>query len=146
MCPDQSNQRGFSLVSAIFILVILAGLGAAMVSFFSTQQQSTALDVQGGRGYQAARAGIEWGAYQVLQVANACPASPATLTFVGTPLEGFTTTVSCGATVHSEGGNNVSVYEFLSTATFGAAGSADYVERQVSVQIARCVDAGGGAC
>jgi MSHA biogenesis protein MshP len=133
-------------VTAIFLLVILAGLGAAMVSFFSTQQQSTAMDVQGGRGYQAARAGIEWGAYQVLKGANACPASPATITFTGTPLEGFTTSVTCSVTVDSEGGNTVSVYVFQSTATYGAAGSVDHIERQLSAQIARCVDAGGNAC
>jgi Tfp pilus assembly protein PilX len=57
------RQQGFSLVTAIFLLVVLAGLGAVMATFFTNQQQSSALDVMGSRAYQAARAGIEWAVY-----------------------------------------------------------------------------------
>ncbi|MGE5758654.1 MAG: hypothetical protein ACM3W8_07285, partial [Sideroxydans sp.] len=62
-------QRGFSIVSAIFILVVLAFLGVAMATFSTTQQQSAAMDVMGSRAYQAARAGVEWAAYNVSQMA-----------------------------------------------------------------------------
>jgi len=62
--------RGFAIVSAIFILVVLAALGAFIVNISTSQQIGSALDVQGVRAYQAARAGIEWGLYQV----NATPA------------------------------------------------------------------------
>ena len=55
-------QKGFSLVTAIFLLVVLATLGTLMVTFFSAQQQSSALDVMGTRAYQAARVGVEWAA------------------------------------------------------------------------------------
>ena len=58
-------QSGFSLVTAIFLLVILASLGAFIVTVSGLQQTSSALDVQGSRAYQAARSGIEWGTYQV---------------------------------------------------------------------------------
>ena len=60
------KQRGFSLVSAIFLLVVIAALGTFAVTLSTTQQQSSALDVMGARAYQAAQAGIEWGAFQVL--------------------------------------------------------------------------------
>ena len=142
MCHDRSSQRGFSIVTAIFLLVVLAGLGAAMVVFSTSQQQTLALDLQSGRAYQAARAGIEWGAYQVNKVANACPAAT-TLNFSGTPLAGFSTSVSCSATTHTEGADTVSIYLFTSTATFGTLHSVDYIERQMSARVARCV---GAAC
>ncbi|MFH0935175.1 MAG: agglutinin biogenesis protein MshP, partial [Pseudomonadota bacterium] len=58
-------QQGFSLVSAIFLLVVLAGLGVAMVSISTTQNQGLAMDVMGSRAYQAASAGIEWAAYNI---------------------------------------------------------------------------------
>ena len=64
MSPAQ-RLRGFTIVSAIFILVVLAGLGAFIVNVSTNQQIGSALDVQGVRAYQAARAGIEWGVYQV---------------------------------------------------------------------------------
>src|SRR3990172_2936053 len=61
-----AGQRGLSIVTAIFLMVVLAMLGAFMLSVTGLQQSSSQLDVQGVRAYQAARAGIEWGAWQVL--------------------------------------------------------------------------------
>ena len=58
-------QQGFSLVSAIFLLVVIAMLGTFAVTLSTTQHQSAAMDVMGSRAYQAARAGIEWAAYHV---------------------------------------------------------------------------------
>jgi len=79
-------HQGFSLVSAIFLLVVLAFLGVAMTTFSTTQHQSAALDVMGSRAYQAARAGIEWAAYNVAQspASAAAPAACATAIPAGT--------------------------------------------------------------
>lgn len=141
------RPHGFALVTAIFILVVLAGLGAAMVSISTSQHTTVALDIQSTRAYQAARAGIEWGAFQALQPTPPpgfnCPAYPATasytIPFTGTPLAGFATTVTCNTTSHSEGANTVTLYMFTATATYGAVGGVDYVARQVSTRVAHCV-------
>jgi Tfp pilus assembly protein PilX len=61
----RAGSRGFAIVSAIFILVVLAALGAFIVNVSTNQQIGSTLDLQGVRAYQAARAGIEWGIYQV---------------------------------------------------------------------------------
>jgi len=53
-------QQGFSIITAIFLLVVLSFLGIAMVSFSTSQHQSAAMDVMGSRAYQAARGGIDW--------------------------------------------------------------------------------------
>ena len=58
--------KGFAIVTAIFLLVILAALGVGMLVFSKAQQTTSAYDVQGSRAYQAARAGIEWALYQRL--------------------------------------------------------------------------------
>jgi autotransporter translocation and assembly factor TamB len=42
-------QHGFSLVSAIFLLVVIAALGTFAVTLSTTRQQSAALDVLGAR-------------------------------------------------------------------------------------------------
>jgi MSHA biogenesis protein MshP len=90
-------SAGVGLVTAIFLLVVLAGLGTAMVTIFSTQQTTAALDVQGARAYQAARAGIEWGLYQVLHNNSTCddPTPIAVALPSNTSLSGFTVKVSC---------------------------------------------------
>jgi MSHA biogenesis protein MshP len=93
------RSRGVGIVTAIFLLVVLAGLGVALVTVFTAQQTSTALDEQGARAYQAARAGIEWGLFrQMRNPADPCagPASPATFALpAGTSLSAFTVTVVC---------------------------------------------------
>ncbi|MBI5918896.1 MAG: agglutinin biogenesis protein MshP [Nitrosomonadales bacterium] len=143
-------QRGFSLVTAVFLLVVLSALGTMMGTFFVAQQQSSALDVLGTRAYQAARAGMEWGAYQVVQsgvvggtYAGACQAGPVTETLAlqGT-LSAFTVNVSCSASSYDEGirtvtgGNPVWVYSLsASAATPSVPGRPDYVERQITATL-----------
>lgn len=145
--PRSSN--GFSLVSAIFLLVVIAALGTFAVTLSTTQQQSAALDVMGARAYQAARAGVEWGAYQVLQnsavaggFAEHCrldphpPSTSSSVAFTNT-LAGFNVNVECTATSHGGGPATLWVYSLTSTATQGTVATPDYVERQMMVTIAQ---------
>ena len=124
------------------------------MTFLTAQQQSSTLDVLGSGAYQASRAGLEWGAFQITQsqvvsspgvFATACqsstpvtpPTQPPTL---ATPLSSFSTVVSCYATTtYTEGTNSFQVYSIISTATgiTGATvGSTDYVQRVLQATIA----------
>lgn len=137
-------QRGFSLVTAIFLLVVLSMLAAMMTSFFSTQQQNTALDVLGSRAYQAARAGVEWAVYGVRHTPEStqwtgCSATPATLQLAGT-LAPFSVAVTCIATPVKEGDAEFYFYDVSAVATGVnnvGRGNPDYVERELHVKIAR---------
>jgi MSHA biogenesis protein MshP len=101
--PDawRRAERGFSLVSAIFLLVVLAALAAAIVNVSTTQHTASALDVLGAQAYQAARAGAEWGLYRYRSAPAAyCnnAAASDTQTFAlpaGATLASFSVTVSC---------------------------------------------------
>jgi MSHA biogenesis protein MshP len=128
-------DRGFSLISAIFLLVVIAALGTFAVTLSTTQQQSAALDVLGSRAYQAARAGIEWGAYQALQN-NSCT-STTTLAPMPNTLAAFSVTVDCTSSAASEASATVTMYQLVSTAKQGTAATPNYVERQMSVTIAK---------
>lgn len=136
-----TRQRGFTVVAAIFLLVVLAALGAFLLSVSSMQHMGHAYDIQGSRAYQGARSGIEWGLYQVLQGPGTCPA-PTNLVPGG--ISGMTVTVSCSSTTDDELGTPVTVYVLVSTACNqpaagacpGAAGDG-YVERQISTVAAR---------
>ena len=136
------RQNGFALVTAIFILVVFAGLGAAMVTISTSQHTTVAMDIQSARAYQAARAGIEWGVYQSLQTplpaGFTCPVLPAAAaSYAMAPLTGFTTTVTCSSTTHSEGANTVTMFALTSTATYGSVGTSDYVARQLQARVAK---------
>lgn len=151
-----ARMRGFSLVTGIFLLVVLSALGAFMVVFTGLQQNTVQNDVLGVRAYYAARAGINWALYQVLEPDNltpavppsflACPASTTINTMQGS-LSSFTVTVTCGSSDHTEANRFVRVYQITATACNQAACVASsatpptgYVERQVVVTVARCQD------
>lgn len=133
--PLVSVQRGFSLISAIFLLVVIAALGTFAVTLSTTQQQSAALDVLGSRAYQASRAGIEWGAFQALQNGG-CPSSQLLAPMPNT-LANFNVTVNCTSTATTEAGTAVAIYQLTSIATQGTVATPGYVERQMSVTIAK---------
>ena len=140
MIRHQYN-KGFLLPAAIFILVILAALGTYALNLTSVQQNTSIQDVQGSRAYQAARAGVEWTAYQVLAPGTttlaSCPTSPSTLT-----IDSFSVTVTCSksADYFEQGSDHtIDVYEITSTASFGTAGTSGYVERQVALSLSKCV-------
>ncbi len=133
-------QRGFLLPAAIFLLVILAALGAYALNVTSLQNAGSTQDVQGARAYQMARAGVEWAAFQVLAPGTAnlanCPASPSNFS-----LDGFSVTVTCTRSVdYFEQGSDhtIAMYDITATATFGSAGSTTYAERQIQVTLSKC--------
>jgi MSHA biogenesis protein MshP len=94
MKPFRSSprrERGVGIVTAIFLLVVLAGLAAAMVSLYASQQAASNHDLAGARAYQAARAGLEWGMFRRV----ACDARTTLPMPAGTTLSSYTVIVSC---------------------------------------------------
>lgn len=154
-------QRGFTMATAIFLIVILAMLGTFIISVMGLQSSSQVLDVQGVRAYQAARAGIEWGAYQTLDPNNTigtaalptCPAASTNLTMpAGSSLSIFTVTVQCDGTLNApttEGNRNVGAYRIIANACNQPTGggscpnpapASGYVERQIEAALSKCKD------
>ena len=130
----QARSSGFALVTAIFVLVVLALLGAAMVALSTTQHIGQARDLLGTRAYFAARAGLEWGVYQALR--NASCAGSAALPALAGSAQGFAVQVQCNASgPFDEGGASVRVYQVTATASLGAAGGVDRVERQLQAVV-----------
>jgi MSHA biogenesis protein MshP len=133
-------QRGIGLVTAIFLLVVLAGLGAAIVNFSITQHTSAALDEQGSHAYQAAKAGIEWGLYRELIDGN-CAAGPVSFVPPAPTLSTFTVTVTCSRVTYANANPQIRVSRIRSVACNipngancpGTGGQPDYVQRVVDV-------------
>ena len=121
---------------------MLAGLGVAMVSMFSSQNQGAALDEQGARAYQAARAGIEWGVYQRLRN-NSCVATESFALPAGSMLDAFVVTVTCTVQPGPDPDlplNVVRIRAEACTATLpatcaNAPRGPDFVQRVVEVQL-----------
>jgi MSHA biogenesis protein MshP len=157
------RQRGFAIVAAIFLLVILSALGAFMLTFSTVQHTTNAQDIQGSRAYWAAQAGLEWGTYKVFaDAANGPPVAPSTATWPNMPgcaaatatlaIEGFNVAVTCtcypsgaaacapNSSVYTEAGDtrSIAIYKLTATATAGTPGSLSYIERQVTKVAGSC--------
>lgn len=160
--PTRIYLRGFSLISAIFLLVVLSALGAYMVIFAGQQQTTIQSDVMGVRAYYAARAGADWAIYRALDPDNTiAPGAPPTfaacpngnITTLGGSLSPFRVEVTCNDVgyTYDEAGRTVHVYEITSTACNHTSCTAvvsppnGYVERRIVVTVAKCKDAAAAA-
>ncbi len=124
------RAEGFSLVAALFLIVVLAALGSFAVRSSVAQTHTVAISMQGNRALQAARAGIEWAAWRALNPAGPLCAN-ATLTLTEAALTGFRVDVSCTESTHIEGGATFQVYHLEAFARQGTYGTPDYVSRRV---------------
>ena len=130
LSPSRARQSGLSIISAIFMLVLLAALAAFMLTFSMSSNVTQAQDIQGSRAYWAARSGLEWGAYRVVQD-NACATTTLTLS-------GFNVAVTCTLSPpYLEAGSNVNIYRITATANQGTLGSVGYVERQLQATVGK---------
>jgi len=176
MCPESSTfigvarslgperglrrQGGFVLVSAIFLLVVLAALGIYMLLFSTVQNTTSATDLEGSRVYWAARSGLDWATYQALDpTASAAYACASGCVMATPPCSGPTTTapaatnltmgtypvtVSCTCTPYCQAGARVRVFRFTSnacnqanagTCPNAAATGIGYVDRELTATV-----------
>lgn len=122
-----NKQRGFSLVTAIFVLVVLAAMGGFMISISGTQHFTTLHAFQGAKAYHAARSGMEWG------IAAAGGASCPDGTTQSLTLGDFDVSVSCNEIGEfTEGGNpSYKIFRITSIAETGVPGNFNYAARQI---------------
>jgi len=131
MSAADPHDRGFALVPALFLLVILGALGLVAIRVGTGQQQAVTMNLIQARALGAANSGIEWGAYAAT-TANSCAPST-TLSLTEGALAGFSVIVSCTSTSFTNGSNTTSYsYVLQATATTGTYGQPGFVRRVVS--------------
>ncbi|HET7370720.1 MAG TPA: hypothetical protein VFK45_07775 [Gammaproteobacteria bacterium] len=129
----RKRQQGFALVLAVFVITVLAALGAYILTISGVQHQTSVLTLQQTRALNAARAGVEWLSYQVV-TNQACPAAASLADFQpGAPgLSAFTVSgLTCTQSTHKIGGDDINLYVIEATATAGSYGTPDFVSRHV---------------
>ncbi len=123
----KNNQKGFTIVQAVFILVVLALLGMVMVRLMGVQTSTGVMALQGARAYHAARSGLEWGAART----NAGQSCSGNMT-----IDNFSVSVNCSSDTFTEGSiGPYSIYRIRSIAEYGSYGSADYVARRLEMKV-----------
>lgn len=131
MRPEEFNgrarQRGFSLVTAIFIVTVLAALGAFVLVLSGVAQQTPVTAFNSAQAYHAARSGLEYG---ISEVVNNGAAGCTTTLALGV----YSVDVTCDPpTLHVDNGFNVAIYTVHAIATRSgtAPGDLAYVRREL---------------
>jgi MSHA biogenesis protein MshP len=127
-----ARQSGIALVSAIFLLVVLAGLAVFAVRIGVMQQQTVTSSLRAAQAFHAARSGIAWAAHRAV---NTGWCGTQTLNLVEGGTNGFDVLVQCTTTSHAEGPNTTDVYVIDVLAEAGSYGGPDYVSRRLQAKI-----------
>ncbi len=144
------RQRGAALVTAIFLVVVLAALGAYMITLSGVEQVTVSRIATTARVYFGAKAGLEWAIHQAVapgadnedETLGACsPAAGFSLTGAG--FQGVSVAVTCSSVIYN-GNDDYRVFTLTSTATYGSSGTIDHVERKLQAVVCRSNDNGGG--
>jgi MSHA biogenesis protein MshP len=127
------RQGGMSLIVALFLIVVVALLAAFAINTGNSQRQQTNLQLAADRAVQAAHAGIEWAATRAL-LGSCVPSS--TLNLTQGALNGFTVTITCSATAHTETAPPLSynIYDVTAFAQYGRFGAAGYVSKTMTAR------------
>jgi len=126
------QENGFTLVQAIFIIVVLGLLGTFMITMFQVQTHTTTLSHQGIRAYYAAKSGLEWGKNYTLTNDDCFAQSDGNLT-VGN----FQVNMTCSNNTFTEGNETRMWFQLNATAEPVGINvdSPDYVRREMSMEL-----------
>jgi len=136
MKPSSTRRpQGFSIIAVLFLLVVLAGLGAVIAQLSVTQHLGTLSAQQGRQAHYSARAGVDWVRYR-LTVPPTTTTGCADILGQTIDVAGQTATVkSCSATVYDEDGPHT-VFVVGIEVVANAAG-ADQVSRTMQLTVYR---------
>ena len=127
MQHKMNNQKGVSIVAAIFMITVLALLATAAVQIVTTSQQSLSQEITSVKAYFAGQTGLQWGMYQAVY---ASPSATQTVTLLNGGLSNTTVAVSFSSS--SIDGNTYYIID--SNGQYSDSNSPEYSLRQLRLR------------
>ena len=123
------KQSGVSVVTAIFLVVVLALMGVGMVGLISTSQQSISQEFTSAKAYMAGRSCLQWSMYQAVYSGTT---GNNTINF-NDASSGLINT-RCVAAIDTVVNDGLTFFNITATATIGNAQDPEYSRRQLQMQ------------
>ena len=123
------KQSGVSIVTAIFLIIILALMGTGMVSLLSTSQQSISQEITSAKSYMAGRSCLQWGMYQAVFYSTTGTYNN---TFNDPAASLFNS--QCNITISTINSDGLIFYNLNTTANFGNVTDPEYSKRTMQLQ------------
>ena len=127
--PNIKKQAGVSVVTAIFLVVILSLMGIGMVSLISTSQQSISQEFTSAKAYMAGRSCLQWGMYQAVYSG----ATGSNTTNFNNANSGLNST-RCVTVTDSIVNDGLTFFNITATADIGGVQDPEYSQRQLQMQ------------
>lgn len=127
------NQKGLTIIAAMFVLIVLSLLGAFMAQMIGVQLATENASLQGAKAHLAAKAGVEWATSYISAGGNCTGINNQVMTFSG--LSEFTVTLTCGSLSFTEASANENVYTVTATSQFSGYSNSQYVSRTIQAAI-----------
>lgn len=122
------RQTGVSIVTAIFLVVILSLMGVGMVSLLTTSQQSISQEITSAKAYMASRSCLQWGMYQAVYTGNTVTHTNTFNSNTGL----FNTT--CTTSLSSLTTDGLIFYNITAVAEFGSSANPEFSQRTMRMQ------------
>ena len=133
MYPNK-KQKGFAIVSAIFLIVVLAFLGVSMSRILTSGQQAINQDISSLQAYYASQSSLQWSMYQSILaksgVTTLANNDKYNLVFSNNGLNNTTSEITFN--INTILGN--SYYKITATADYGAAGNPEFSRRNLELR------------
>jgi MSHA biogenesis protein MshP len=113
------RQRGNTLVIAVFVIVVLGGLVAALASLLRTSSENVVIEVLGARSYLAAQSGLEEAMMTVYPLddepetncSDIATSENEPFTYESSGLQQCHVNISCGCAILSSDGETTTSFE-----------------------------------
>ena len=123
------KQSGVSVVTAIFLVIVLALMGAGMVSLLTTSQQSIGHEITSAKAYMSGRSCLQWGMYQSIY---SSASGSHTNTFNNNASGLFNS--KCDTTISTITNDGLTFYNINTVATFGSSADPEFSQRTMRLQ------------
>lgn len=128
------KQKGVSIVTAIFLIIVLAIMGTGMMSIMLTSQQSISHEYTSAKTYMAGRSCLQWGMYQAIYNETSSLGNVTEFNSLGlsgtkcNPTDINLITVDSSANSHK-------FFNISTTAEYGVASLPEYSKRKLNLQL-----------
>lgn len=127
------NCRGFSILYALALLIVIALIASYLLGIVASGQKASTNEILSARALYAAESGIQIvsaGLFPVSGAAASCSATPLTINFSSSGLQGCQSAITCGSV--TSGGETI--YDLTATGTCGP-GGIDQGQRTIQVKL-----------
>ena len=138
------RQQGIGAIIVVVLITLFALFGTYMLSMSSISSLNTTQSSSAMQVWFTARSGVEWATHQSLAASdggctcatNCCVGiNGQTLSFTEGGLNGYSTTITCGAQPFTEAAANYCVYTLGSTATNNSPAQLTSVSRTINLRV-----------